>query len=256
MTLSEKKIKQILTNKFGNACWGCNDPVSADKHLVLDHIIPQRDGGSDTIENRALLCYDCNQKKGSKLTLDGLREITRVKNHTIDLKGAMQWTREQAMGTLIGDQLLLRTSNREEPQSHKITSAHVALAMPDFDDSDVSGLKQIRGLMWLRGHHEVAKALGRVSHIEKGEDNDGWQQITNVALLIHADAIKEYNYLVNLDDSVQKEIERATREVTWTLGELGGFKVLLDIPGRRQVTPMAPPPSNGYDSDDVDDLPF
>ena len=36
--------------------------------LHIEHIIPKKHGGLDTMENLALACIDCNLKKGSNLT--------------------------------------------------------------------------------------------------------------------------------------------------------------------------------------------
>ena len=253
MTKSENDVKQQLIQAFGCTCWGCSDPVGNPKNLVLDHIIPKSDGGADTIDNRALLCNHCNQRKGSRLTLSGLRENNGVKNHAVDLKGVMQWTREQAVTALIGDQFPLPISHREEPPSHTEASTNVAPSMPNFGDNDAWCLEQVRCLLWVRGFHEVAMALGHISRIDTVEDYDWHGQInhTNIELLIHAGSIEGYNYLVNLPDSDRIEIERVTREVTRTLDDIsiGGFRFLLDIP-KRQDTPA------DYGNDDVDDLPF
>ena len=193
MTNKENDVKQQLIQAFGCTCWGCSDPVGNLKNLVLDHIIPKNDGGADTIDNRALLCNHCNQRKGSRLTLSGLRENNGVKNHAVDLKGAMQWTREQAATALIVGQLPLPTSYREELPSHTAASTNAAPSMPNFGDNDAWGLEQVRCLLWVRGFHEVAMALGRVSRIDTVEAYDWRDQINyeNLELLIHAGAIKE-----------------------------------------------------------------
>jgi len=57
------------------ACPGCRRQLDYDTkrtkvynpNLVqVDHIIPAEQGGEDTFENSAILCADCNLKKGGR----------------------------------------------------------------------------------------------------------------------------------------------------------------------------------------------
>lgn len=53
-----------LCNKYGNKCLCCG---RNDVRLTLDHVIPMKKGGSNTIENVQPLCKSCNSKKGIKI---------------------------------------------------------------------------------------------------------------------------------------------------------------------------------------------
>ena len=93
------EIKKILVEQFGLKCWGCNYTPPDERHLHLDHIIPKSDGGWNEIDNYALLCQPCNNKKSNTMTLSGLRKQNEKEGYTADnepvnLKEALRWTRE------------------------------------------------------------------------------------------------------------------------------------------------------------------
>ena len=54
-----EKIKLQVKRKAGFQCCRCHD-IGVEVH----HIIPQKDGGSDDIENAASLCPSCHEKFG------------------------------------------------------------------------------------------------------------------------------------------------------------------------------------------------
>ena len=99
--LRHAEMLEILVQRFGVRCWGCGfEPPGDDaRYLELDHINPKSDGGSNDLDNRALLCGPCNQKKSNKLTLRGLwnankREGHMRKQRPIDLVAAQRWARQ------------------------------------------------------------------------------------------------------------------------------------------------------------------
>lgn len=51
----------VWLNENGRPCQGRNYPT-------VDHIIPLRHGGTDTMENVQLTCKHCNSKKGAKVS--------------------------------------------------------------------------------------------------------------------------------------------------------------------------------------------
>ena len=250
MTNEEQKIKDILIRKFGQSCWGCEVAISDPKLLELDHIVPQCDGGSDTIENRALLCSSCNKTKGNRLTLGNLRKSNGVKSHTIDLKAALEWTRRQAASSIV-DQLVIpfQFQNNVDPPPEKVPSASTNPDIPSFDGKGVHGLKQLCTLVTLRGYREAAKALQSVCEIEpKGYHHFNYNEwVSDIFLHVDGDRVEDFFVLETLDDEARKAIELSCRAVTQTAGEPGELQIILEIPEQHG--------SAGGD-DDVDNLPF
>ena len=102
----------LLLERYGLQCWGCDFSAPDPRYLDLDHIRPKSDGGSNQIYNRALLCRPCNGAKSNRMTLSDLRRANRKAGylkgeHSIDLQEAGAWAeaafheflREQAQST-------------------------------------------------------------------------------------------------------------------------------------------------------------
>ena len=92
------QMKDILVDKFWLHCWGCNFVAPDPRYLELDHIRPRNSGGSDDIDNRALLCGPCNKIKRDHATLVSLRQANEQSGHLsgihpVNLKEAGRWTR-------------------------------------------------------------------------------------------------------------------------------------------------------------------
>jgi CRISPR/Cas system Type II protein with McrA/HNH and RuvC-like nuclease domain len=47
--------------------------------LTIDHIIPKKHNGSDSIDNLVAACFDCNQKRGDLLVWNGIAILEIVK---------------------------------------------------------------------------------------------------------------------------------------------------------------------------------
>ena len=99
------EMKQILVDQFGLKCWGCNHIPPDERYLHLDHVRPKSEGGNNDIDNRALLCQPCNNKKSDKMSLAGLRKANKKDGHEqpsepIDLKAASAWTRDYLIKTV------------------------------------------------------------------------------------------------------------------------------------------------------------
>ena len=97
--LSHAEMKKILVERFELKCWGCNYIPPDERYLHLDHIIPKSEGGSNHIDNRALLCQPCNSMKSNTMSLTALRRRNRQEEHEkdnepIDLPTALAWTRQ------------------------------------------------------------------------------------------------------------------------------------------------------------------
>ena len=97
--LSHAQMHGILTERFGLQCWGCDFTPPITRYLHLDHISPKTDGGSDHLDNRALLCQVCNLDKSNTMTLTLLRKTKTSEGllsgqHPIDLAAARTWARQ------------------------------------------------------------------------------------------------------------------------------------------------------------------
>ncbi len=94
------EMHEILVNQFGLKCWGCNFEPPDKRYLHLDHIIPKSDGGTNHIDNRALLCQPCNSKKSNAMSLSALRRANKREGYMqdgdpVNLMSALYWTRER-----------------------------------------------------------------------------------------------------------------------------------------------------------------
>lgn len=100
--LSHAEMHEVLVNQFGLKCWGCNFIPPDKRYLHLDHIIPKTDGGTNHIDNRALLCQPCNTKKSNTMSLTALRRENKregyIQSHPpIDLQDALAWTKSYSI---------------------------------------------------------------------------------------------------------------------------------------------------------------
>ena len=68
--------KDLLYGKQSGQCGGCM-VMFPKRNLTMDHIVPQKKGGTDHVENLWLLCGACNSSKGTKSQAEFLKE--RVK---------------------------------------------------------------------------------------------------------------------------------------------------------------------------------
>lgn len=97
---THREMEEILVERFGLQCWGCSFEAPDSRYLELDHVTPKSDGGSDHLDNRALLCRPCNGEKSNKKTLSALRSVNRkaghlkIKEHPIHLPSAAAWCRQ------------------------------------------------------------------------------------------------------------------------------------------------------------------
>ena len=74
---SAENKKKLYADQISH-CWLCFTHFEA-RNLVIDHIVPRKQGGTDHIENLQLLCGNCNSIKGA-----GTMEEAIVKRQQID----------------------------------------------------------------------------------------------------------------------------------------------------------------------------
>ncbi len=91
-------IKSILKEKFGSRCWGCGQEKNK---LQVDHINPVSGGAKNRrkvkMNNASLLCGPCNNKKGNKYTLKGLRDLNTSEGiktdfSNLELEKLIEWS--------------------------------------------------------------------------------------------------------------------------------------------------------------------
>ena len=70
--LSPAQRREIY-GKTGGHCAYCGTTLTF-KEMQVDHVVPLRRGGSDTLDNMLPACRSCNRYKGS-CTLEGFREM-------------------------------------------------------------------------------------------------------------------------------------------------------------------------------------
>ncbi len=66
----DRTTREIVRTRAGDKCEYCqldqeHSPVAK---LQIEHVRPKKHGGSDSIENLALACIDCNLRKGTNLS--------------------------------------------------------------------------------------------------------------------------------------------------------------------------------------------
>ena len=74
---------EYLADKYGLMCQGCGLELPHRRHFELDHVHPKSSGGSNSIDNRMLLCGACNRVKSNRLTLPGLRAENRKNGYMV-----------------------------------------------------------------------------------------------------------------------------------------------------------------------------
>lgn len=99
-TMRRAEMLDILVEQWGIRCWGCGFEPPSVEFLELDHILPDSEGGSNELENRAPLCGPCNKRKSNTMTLTALRRDNRRNerwyghpsvDQRVELRTARQW---------------------------------------------------------------------------------------------------------------------------------------------------------------------
>lgn len=65
----DEATRRLVRERAGNRCEYCGlsqdqSPLAA---LHIEHILPKKHGGTDSLENLALACIDCNLHKGCNI---------------------------------------------------------------------------------------------------------------------------------------------------------------------------------------------
>lgn len=67
-----RHLMTAVANRDGTDCWYCKCPtITLDQghpmRRTLDHVIPQKFGGKDDLDNLRIACSTCNSKKGAQV---------------------------------------------------------------------------------------------------------------------------------------------------------------------------------------------
>ena len=95
MNLREVREQLILDD--GLKCQGCGytPPNELVEYLEVDHKLPRKREGTNSIRNLVLLCSPCNGVKGHKLTLAELRLKRIQESRMLNKAWTMKWYNEQ-----------------------------------------------------------------------------------------------------------------------------------------------------------------
>ena len=247
----KESAKKFLSEHFGSRCWGCIDESTVlPKHLEVDHIVPEADGGPDTIDNLALLCGDCNVKKGRELTIGGIRKKKGVKDdqHPVNLKVAMELTRRKAR-----EEHLMSA----QPPLPLEDSHDAAQVEPSLEETAwVSGKSEIRELLRIRDHDDLANLLSSVTKMTYLECCDGWgSRYNEVHIHIQMNFLKEYNTLLGLSEAEKNGIACAVGDIFWGSGK-PDVRVSFSLDRPPSIEESAKMIRPHVDIDNIDDLPF
>ena len=102
-SMRRAEMVKVLVDRWGVRCWGCGFEPPRIDYLELDHITPYTGGGSNELDNRALLCGPCNRYKSNTLTLVKVRKDNERGKYwygnppidlAIQLRVAANWARD------------------------------------------------------------------------------------------------------------------------------------------------------------------
>jgi 5-methylcytosine-specific restriction endonuclease McrA len=87
--LNRRNMRDAVIERDGDSCYYCCKPKLKGKGAHLDHIVPRKHGGTDSIDNLVLSCPKCNTQKQSS-TLESyiarrLLAIKREKNRLVEI---------------------------------------------------------------------------------------------------------------------------------------------------------------------------
>lgn len=133
------EVREYLLEKFNRRCVYCGVQGIP---LQIEHIIPKSRGGTNRIDNLAIACRDCNQKKGNKTAEEfGHPDIQAQTQKTLKDCAIINATRWKIYDVLIGTGLPLecgtgaRTkmnrTNLKLPKTHYYDACCVGASTPN-----------------------------------------------------------------------------------------------------------------------------
>lgn len=125
-------------------CAGCGFGFS-ETGLTLDHRDPKSAGGSNELTNLVLLCFDCNQTKGNRLTLIGLRDRIRKERvnaisdnevRTLEDLAILADKHAKSAGTRAAEKELARSLHNKFEPIEEMNLESLEIPLPDEPGSD------------------------------------------------------------------------------------------------------------------------
>lgn len=138
-TLQGYEIREYLLEKFNRKCVYCGKEGIP---LEIEHIIPKSRGGTDRIDNLAIACRECNQKKSNKTAEEfGFPDIQKQAKKTLKDCAVINATRWKVYEILIatdlpvecgtGARTKMNRLNLGLPKEHYIDACCVGVSTPD-----------------------------------------------------------------------------------------------------------------------------
>lgn len=138
-TLQGYEIREYLLEKFNRKCVYCGKEGIP---LEIEHIIPKSRGGTDRIDNLAIACRECNQKKSNKTAEEfGFPDIQKQAKKTLKDCAVINATRWKVYEVLIatglpvecgtGARTKMNRLNLGLPKEHYIDACCVGVSTPD-----------------------------------------------------------------------------------------------------------------------------
>ena len=138
-TLEGYEVREYLLEKFNRRCVYCG---KNNVPLEIEHIIPKTRGGTNRIDNLAIACRECNQKKGNKTAEEyGFPDVQKRVKKTLKECAIINATRWKVYEILIatdlpvecgtGARTKMNRLNFGLPKKHYIDACCVGASTPD-----------------------------------------------------------------------------------------------------------------------------
>lgn len=93
-------VKGLLRKRDGDNCFYCRKDMKTMSSMTIEHLTPRSHGGGNFLDNLALACAKCNERRGSFNLVDYCSNVTVLE---LSLAEAMDYARMVA--TLTGKRM-------------------------------------------------------------------------------------------------------------------------------------------------------
>lgn len=138
-TLEGYEVREYLLEKYNRKCVYCGIQGIP---LQIEHIIPKSRGGTNRVDNLAIACSACNQKKGNKTAEEyGFPNIQKQALKTLKDAAIINATRWKIYDTLVstglpvecgtGARTKLNRTNLKLPKTHYYDACSIGASTPN-----------------------------------------------------------------------------------------------------------------------------